>query len=96
MKALIEGMIVSNKLDRNQKGENYRNIQIMQVSDNEDAELIRVKDFDLSYDAKGSLFRSWCNINVWSLNGKSGASIKVLEHVQADVVQMPFKKTDVK
>ena len=91
MKALIEGMIVSNKLDRNQKGENYRNIQIMQVSDDEDAELIRIKDFDLSYDVKGSMFRAWCNINVWSMNGKSGASIKALEHVHAEVVNMPQK-----
>ena len=95
MRAYVEGVIIANKLDENKRtNEKFRAVQIYQVSESDDAEMIKIKVPDLTYEKKSGNFRAWVDVKAWKMEGNSGMTIKLLELVNTEVVAL--KKTDVK
>ena len=96
MRAIIKGMVMSNKPERNNQGQEFRSLQVMQMNDDE-AELVKVKDSNINNDTVGQEFNALCSLNVWQMGNRSGVSIKVVEHIkEKPAIQPVDKKTAVK
>jgi len=84
MKVMIEGLLITSKLETNQQSnKTFRILQIMQ-NDGEVAELVKIKDEDLDrpYEINAPIMLE-CDIQSWKMGDRSGISVKVIDVVKA-------------
>lgn len=81
MIGIVTGQLVATKLRQPEAGQDFKPHQllnVMQVHDN-DAEVVKIKDLDLTRQHKSGNVKLKCRINHWSNNNASGQAITLLE-----------------
>lgn len=77
MIAQIQGNIITQKIKSPSEGKPHIALQILQEH-NEEAELVKVKDYNLNASYNGK-FDALCRVSNWSFDGRSGLTVSVLE-----------------
>ena len=80
MIATIIGTLVSRKMKVPEQGQEFKPhlaLTVMQMV-NDEAEIQKIKDYDLEKKYENKSFNEQCQVKMWSFNGNSGLTCTVL------------------